>query len=292
MSETSNITPLTIELTTVVVTLEVIDEHRGSAVVAHSALIDGRRCIAVKLHRSHELVARSLTNSDTLVVRFLVGISLAEYVLFWGGSHDGGAVRNALKRLADYEPGGGIWGTAFSSAIANCESLDIIDGLPIYGANAAASGPFELLTFEAVMKAPSDIARWGGRERRRGGRRDGDAQGKETVHVEKIKPPSKKSSTGLPPGRYGPVEMPEMEERSPLPRNSSPPTPVPAVEPSPRSLRRAERRQGVVEAGSAPDAAVAKPDPFLYKFHQMASAVLSSDDLSTLEAMAKEVGDV
>ena len=169
MIETNNTaTPLTIGLTPVAITLELINDPRGSAVVAHSALIGGCRTIAIKLNLNHPLVARSLTNSDTLAVRFMVGIALWEYVVFWGGSHDGAAVRNALKKLAAYDSGAGIWGTAFASALAGCEAFEVVDTLPIYGA-AAASGPFPLLSFEAVMKTPSDILRWGGKNGRRGG---------------------------------------------------------------------------------------------------------------------------
>ena len=46
-----------------------------------------------------------------MVVRFLIGLALTDYCLFWGSSHDGSSVRNALKRLANDEPGAGIWGT-------------------------------------------------------------------------------------------------------------------------------------------------------------------------------------
>jgi hypothetical protein len=66
------------------ITLELIDATRATA-VAHSGLDpqDGGRLIRVGLCGAHILVNRSLHRADTLFVRFLIGLSLVEYSLFW-----------------------------------------------------------------------------------------------------------------------------------------------------------------------------------------------------------------
>ena len=215
-------------------------------------------------------MARSLGNADSDVIRFLIGIALGEYVLFWGSSHDGSGVRNALKRLAGVEPGAQIWGTTFASALANCEAMKVVDGLTIYSP-MGEKGPHPLLTFEAMMKTPSDITKW--RTKGEGGR-----------------PQARTAPKGLPQWA-GPVEMPELPERASGPSRSLP-APVVAAEPSPRSLRRAERKQSATGLMAGPVAAATPPDPFLAGFHRVAKEMLSAVDFAALEEMAKGVGDV
>jgi hypothetical protein len=264
-------TPTVIGLSPIAIILEVIPEHRGSAVVANSALIDGRRTIIVKLCRSHPLVSRSLAGGDSALVRFLVGLALTEFCLFWGGGHDGSSVRNEFKRMAGIPPGDRAWGSSFASALANCEALKIVDGLPIYGPNPER-GPFHVLAFAVALKSPSDIPRWRGKG-------------------EKAKHSGLASLGGLPvEARSG--EMPE-HRNEPVRRECSPPGPVTPPAPSPRSLRRAERRQSAAEVVTVPvTTSTTSRALYLDRFHQVAKEMLSPADLAVLEEMAKGAVDV
>ena len=267
MSETNKPNLPVYGLLHVACTLELIDSHRGATAVANSGLVDGRRTIVMKLCRSHPLVARSLGSADTLVIRFLIGLALGEYVLFWGSSHDGSAIRNALKKLAGIEPGAQIWGTAFASRLANCEALSILDTLPIY-LPMGENGPFPLFALEAVMKTPSDIPRW-------------------RVKGEKAKPTSRPRA-GLPQWA-GPIEMPEPLECSAAPHRESPPVSTAPAGPSPRALRRMEQRADAAVPVAVPDPRLAP----LLAFHAAAKEMLSAEDFAVLEELAKgEPADV
>ena len=209
----------------IAIILEVIDTHHGSAVVANSTRVEKQRTIVVKLCRSHPLVARSLANADALILRFLVGIALGEYCMFWGQTSDGAAVRNALKKLAGFAAGDRAWGTQFASRLADCGAMKAVDALPVYSpmgeinSPIGETGPFPLFTFEATLRSPSDIPRWRSSSRGEGGHAVARDRARE----------------------FGRIEMPEPPE-PPFQAHSSHPGPVAAAEPSPRALRRQEQR--------------------------------------------------
>jgi hypothetical protein len=142
--------------------LELIDPPASSATaIARSDLSpdDGARLIRVGLRPAHLLVKRALHRADTLHLRFLVGISLVEYSLFWWRATDGKGVTDALRQAAGYVPGENSWGSAFASRLAISELLLPIDRLPIFDPSPQA-GPHILGTIKIVGRSPSDIPRW------------------------------------------------------------------------------------------------------------------------------------
>jgi hypothetical protein len=151
-----------IALRKVRITLELIEASHGRATaVAHSGLDqqDGTRLIRIGLCAPHVLVNRSLRRTDTFTVRFLIGLSLIEYIIFWWKTHDGQGVNGALRQAAGYAPDERAWGSAFASRLAISELLCPVDQLPIFGP-APKAGPHQLGEFKAVLKHPSDIPRW------------------------------------------------------------------------------------------------------------------------------------
>ena len=259
-----------IGLLPVAIYLEVIGEHHGAAAVAHSALLGGGRAIVVKLCSPHPLVARALTNSDFMVIRFLIGTALAEYSLFWSNACDGVGVRNALRALVGIPPSEESWGTQFASRLADCKEMAIIDTLPVYS-TIVETGPHSLFAIEVKCKTPSDIPRW----------RIKGEKGRLAIPMR-----------GLPEWA-GPVERGEADE-PPLRPSSSPPGPIVEAEPSPRSLRRQEQRAaaaaGLVGAPATPVVeAVTAPDLFKNRFYQVVKEMLPLEDFAMLKEMAKEV---
>jgi hypothetical protein len=81
------------------------------------------------------LVKRALHRADTVTVRFLIGLSLVEYCLFWWHASDGKGVTDALRQAAGYSLDERVWGSAFASRLANSDLLRSVDQLPIFGAN-------------------------------------------------------------------------------------------------------------------------------------------------------------
>ena len=60
---------------------------------------DGQRCIVVTLNGGHLLVGRSLKRADSLTIKFITAMALAEYVGYWNGTADGKAIRAAIAEL-------------------------------------------------------------------------------------------------------------------------------------------------------------------------------------------------
>jgi hypothetical protein len=161
VAATRKIEPL-VALRPVRVTLELIDaSHTGATAVAHSGLDqeDGARLIRVGLCGTHILVNRALHRADTFAIRFLIGIALVEYSLFWWHSSDGKGVTDALRQAAGYAPDQNAWGSGFASRLASSDFLRPVDQLPIFGASPKA-GPHQIGEFKAVLRHPSDILRW------------------------------------------------------------------------------------------------------------------------------------
>jgi hypothetical protein len=158
---TGNSEPV-IALRPVRITLELIDAtHGGATAIAHSGLDqhDGTRIIRVGLCATHILVNRSLHRADTFAIRFLIGLSLVEFTIFWWHSGDGRGVTAALRAAAGYAPDENAWGSGFASRLANSELLRSVDTLPIFGASPK-SGRHPIGEFQAVLRHPSDIPRW------------------------------------------------------------------------------------------------------------------------------------
>jgi hypothetical protein len=146
-------------LLTVRVSLALIDSHRGATAVANSVLLDGKRTIRVGLCQEHLLVSRALQRADNLTVRFLAGLALVEFCLFWGDTRDGASVRNELKRLAGFTAGDRAWGSSFASGLAISEPMRVVDTLPIFG-RTPEPGPHGLFGVEVAQRSPSDIRNW------------------------------------------------------------------------------------------------------------------------------------
>ena len=157
---TGNSEPL-FALRPVRVTLELIDAPHGATAVAHSGLDqqDGARLIRIGLCSKHILVNRSLHRVDTFAVKFLVGLSLVEYCLFWWHASDGKGVTDALRQAAGYSPDESAWGRGFASRLAISDFLRPVDQLPIFGASPK-TGPHLIGEFKALTRHPSDIPRW------------------------------------------------------------------------------------------------------------------------------------
>jgi hypothetical protein len=162
VAATRKIEPL-FALRPVRVTLELIDaSHGGSATaIAHSARDqqEGTRLIRIGLCSKHILVNRSLHRADTFAIRFLIGLALVEYSLFWWHASDGKGVNDALRQAAGYAPDESAWGRGFASRLAISDFLRPVDQLPIFGASPKA-GPHRIAEFKAVLRHPSDILRW------------------------------------------------------------------------------------------------------------------------------------
>jgi hypothetical protein len=120
---------------------------------------DGTGLIRVGLCSRHLLVDRALHRADTVTIKFLIGLSLIEYIVFWWRTHDGQGVTKALREAAGYAPDERAWGSAFASRLAISDFLRSVDQLPIFGANPQ-SGPHKLGELKAVLSHPSDIPRW------------------------------------------------------------------------------------------------------------------------------------
>jgi hypothetical protein len=113
------------------ITLELIDPPACSATaIARSdrERDDGTRLIRVGLRPAHLLVQRALHRADTLHLRFLVGLSLVEYCLFWWNTHDGKGVADTLHQAAGYTPNENAWGSGFASRLAISPLLLPIEG--------------------------------------------------------------------------------------------------------------------------------------------------------------------
>ena len=147
---------------TIAVLLVAVDTltHGGTAVANSALQNDSRRIIRIDLNRGNLLVDRALRRTDALTLRFLTCLALVEFCTFWGGqSNDGKATTRAIRKIADLEKGAPAWGTGFASKLAASEELRSLDKLPIFGTKSSA-GPFELFTFEANLRSPSDVAGW------------------------------------------------------------------------------------------------------------------------------------
>lgn len=144
----------------VLITLRLVPElPRGEPVQIRSALgKNGERVIQLSLNASHLMVSRSLKRADTLVVRFLLCLALAEYTGFWANRRDGRAVKAALVQAAGIQPERG--GIALASRLAATEFLRALDVIPIFGP-APSDQTHQLVTLRGVpLLAVSDIPNW------------------------------------------------------------------------------------------------------------------------------------
>jgi hypothetical protein len=119
------------------ITLELIDAaSAGATAIAHSPLDkqDAARIIRVGLCSTHLLVNRSQPRADTFAVKFLVGLALTEYCLFWSNTTDGRGITQALRQAAGYSSGENNWRSGFASRLAISDLLHPVDGMPIFGA--------------------------------------------------------------------------------------------------------------------------------------------------------------
>jgi hypothetical protein len=145
----------------VTVKLKLVEElSTGGTAVARSALSEeGERRIRISLNRVHLLVSKSLLRADSLLIRFLVALSLTEFCWAWRQSNDFRAVERALKEIAGMDEDSKIFGSGFTSALAASDPLRVIDSLPIFG-REPKEGPHELFSFRAPLATPSNILGW------------------------------------------------------------------------------------------------------------------------------------
>jgi hypothetical protein len=158
---TGNSEPI-IALRPVRLTLELIDAtHGGATAIAHSGLDhqDGTRLIRVGLCSTHLLVNRALHRADSVIIKFLIGMSLVEYTIFWWRTDDGQAVVKVLREMAGYASDERAWGSGFASRLAISGLLRSVDQLPIFGPSPQ-DGPHLIGELKAALKHPSDILRW------------------------------------------------------------------------------------------------------------------------------------
>lgn len=130
----------------------------------------GERNIHLSLNTNHLIVSRSLKRADTLLIRFLLCIALAEYLQFWGRRHDGQSLRAAITKAAGIEPEQ-YWGLTLATKLSASELLRSLDATPIFG-----PGPSEavhtLFVLSAVrLRETSDMPNWRPRPLREEGAR-------------------------------------------------------------------------------------------------------------------------
>jgi hypothetical protein len=144
----------------VIVTLCVVPElPKGEVVRVRSKLGPaGERFIDLSLNSGHILVSRSLKRADTLLVRFLLCMALAEYIGFWRGKPDGQAIKEAITKAAGIEPEN-FWGLTLASKLAGSELLRVLDKTPIFGP-APSEEVIELLKLKVQLREYSDIPHW------------------------------------------------------------------------------------------------------------------------------------
>jgi hypothetical protein len=152
--------PKPVALYTVVVTLCVVPElPKGEVVRIRSKLGEaGERVIELSLNSGHILVSRSLKRADTLLVRFLLCMALAEYVGFWRGRHDGQILKEAITTAAGIEPEN-FWGLTLASKLAGSELLRSLDSTLVFGP-APSEEVFELFKLTVQLREYSDIPNW------------------------------------------------------------------------------------------------------------------------------------
>jgi hypothetical protein len=148
----------------VLITLRLVAElPRGEPVQIRSALgKNGERVIQLSLNASHLMVSRSLKRSDTLIVRFLLCMALAEYTGFWANRRDGRAVKAALVQATGLQSERG--GIALASSLAATEFLRALDVIPIFGPDPSDQ-THQLVTLPGVpLLVMSDIPNWRARQ--------------------------------------------------------------------------------------------------------------------------------
>jgi hypothetical protein len=151
----------------VAVTLQLAAElPKGEPVRVRSKVGEaGERIIALQLNANHILVLRALKRADTLLVRFLLCMAVAEYLDFWGGRFDGRSLRDAITKLAGIE-GEGFWGITLASKLTGSELLRTLDRTPIFGP-APSEEVFELFRLKVQLRTRSDIPGWRPKQERK-----------------------------------------------------------------------------------------------------------------------------
>jgi hypothetical protein len=144
----------------VAVALQLQNNPGGAPVTARSGLYpNGGRGIRIWFDPAHLMVSRALHRSDSLTIRFLVGLALVEFCGFWSSARDGAATTRGLKRLANIQPQEYAFGSGFASRLASSEAMRVLDALPIFSRNPE-SEPFDLFALTIEGRSPSDIRNW------------------------------------------------------------------------------------------------------------------------------------
>jgi hypothetical protein len=147
----------------IVVTLRLAGELPNAEPVRVRSVLGkgGERIIQLWLNAGHLVVSRSLTRADTLIIKFLLCLALAEYIGFWRGRarHDGGALREAIIQQAAIEPEN-FWGISLASRLCASELLRSLDTLPIFGPSPSQDS-HTLFTLPAVrLRERSELPNW------------------------------------------------------------------------------------------------------------------------------------
>lgn len=159
-TEADRTPPKPVALYTVVVMVRVVNElPKGEPVMVRSKRgAAGERSIHLWLNAGHLIVSRSLKRADTLVIRFLLCMAVAEYLNFWGNRFDGRSLRDAITKLAGIE-GENFWGLTLASKLAGSELLRVLDRLPIFSPVPSEEN-FELFRLTVQLREYSDIRNW------------------------------------------------------------------------------------------------------------------------------------
>ena len=110
------------------------------------------------MNRSHLLISKSLQRADSLLIRFLVALSLTEFCWAWRQSNDFRAVERALKQIAGMDAESKVFGSGFVSKLAASDAARH-RRIAVFGRGGEA-GPFALFSFQAPLSTPSTILGW------------------------------------------------------------------------------------------------------------------------------------
>jgi hypothetical protein len=138
---------------------EAIPSEPGVGIVRSKLSAEGARQIHLTLSRANLLTTKALARVDTTSVKFFAGLLLAEYAQFWLKLDDGRRLVRALKAAAGIPPGDRLWWNSLAAALAKSPLLMALDKLPIFGPNGQ-SGPFQLFSFEVVLREQTQIHGW------------------------------------------------------------------------------------------------------------------------------------
>ena len=153
-------------LVSVFLSVDVIEGEPGVGRI-RSRLSDTRD-IAIILQKNNGLVSRALERADALGLKFYVALLLSEYIYFWRRTEEGRSIHKALKQAAGILLEPRHYWSAFASQLAASPLLEPIGKLPIYGP-ASQPGPFQLFSFEVLLRVETQILGWQLKPRRESG---------------------------------------------------------------------------------------------------------------------------